>query len=334
MAEDRPISPVKLLFQIIQVLHHLSMSQDGKKTKAFSRKIKELNRFIRPALPHPQVIQQIQEVNNAWAINIAKTLSTHYQDQLNTLKSLIPNYNFSESEWSSIKSKSIQWAKRNFGRKLQTSTLHSFDQTLLDLPIKIQNQPKHSSNTGSSLISEHPRKVKGPEDKLSNFFPLSFRFEGRCYRSLEQAYQYIKCEFFKQTRLAAEVLKQKTAAGAKQVTKGLGVSDRAWMNYKVGLMARLLDTKFNCLEEFRDALRQTGSRRVVHPVPDSFWGRGPDGRGRNMFSQLLMDLRRNKLQPNRNQNRNPTRPTPPPPPPPPAHDDPITKYPVATSTAL
>ena len=99
-------------------------------------------------------------------------------------------------------------------------------------------------------------------------------------------------------------------------------------------MARLLDTKFNCSEEFRDALRQTGSRRLVHPVPDSFWGYGPDGRGRDMFSQLLMELRRNKLQTNRNPNQNSTRPTTPPPPPPPAHD-PITKSPVAsTSTAL
>ena len=108
------MSPVKVLFQVIQCLHHMSILQDGKRTKAFPHKVNELNRFIRPAVPNPQIVDKIQAVNSAWASNMVQALLTHYQDQLKTLKSCIPKYSFSQNEWSSIKSKSLQWGKKKF----------------------------------------------------------------------------------------------------------------------------------------------------------------------------------------------------------------------------
>ena len=86
------------------------------------------------------------------------------------------------------------------------------------------------------------------------------------------------------------------AAGAYTIVKkGLNANTKAWLNYRVGLMTRLLRAKFNCCSEFRDALQQTGSRKLIHPVPDSFWGCGRDGNGTDMFSRLLMDLRQQKF---------------------------------------
>lgn len=49
-------------------------------------------------------------------------------------------------------------------------------------------------------------------------------------------------------------------------------------------------------EEVRNALMETGNSEIVKEEPrDSYWGTGPDGKGRNELGKLWMEIR-NELQ--------------------------------------
>ena len=79
-----PRSPAKLVYGLLQCLHHLSLLSDGvgAAARAFNRKARELDRFVRPALPGQKVRDAIQSVNNAWVAQTTQTLVTHYKDEL------------------------------------------------------------------------------------------------------------------------------------------------------------------------------------------------------------------------------------------------------------
>ena len=75
-AMARQTSPVKIMFQILQCLHHLVMLQDDANTagprhsQAFFQKAKELDRFVGPAMPTPGLADKIKSINLAWAFAI------------------------------------------------------------------------------------------------------------------------------------------------------------------------------------------------------------------------------------------------------------------------
>ena len=129
---DRQSSPVKIMFQILQYLHHLVMLQDNANTagprQAFFQKAKELDRLWDPPAT-PDLADKIKSINLAWAFEIRSTLVTHYRTQLDFLSGSLKAWNLSATDCAQAKLKAKEWAKRNFGRKLKPQTLSEFDRT-------------------------------------------------------------------------------------------------------------------------------------------------------------------------------------------------------------
>ena len=133
---QRQVSPVKLLFQVIQCLHHVANvtnQTNGNPSKAFKHKVQELNHFIRPALPNQTIKTKINQVNNDWATQVAQTLKTHYVAQLDYLKNTFKLYQISANDWVSHKNQALNWARRAIGKKLAKQTLQNFDQLFTSL---------------------------------------------------------------------------------------------------------------------------------------------------------------------------------------------------------
>ena len=260
-------SPVKLLFRLIQFLHHISLSTK-EPPKAFKREQQRLNRMVRPAHPTPELENVIQQASSAWAMTVTEGLNNHYKTQLDLVKTKILNLQLSASDWASSKNKALQWARRNFGQKLQQQTIKQFNDFLLELPHK---QTTQIPNTNPIKTQE----VRGPRDMLSNFYLCALKFEGILFRSSEHAYQYAKCLFFHNYKLAELVKATRSASEAKACVGRLGKDNPQWKNYKTGLMERILKAKFDQVKNFRDALLNSAPNHLIHPVPDLVCGEMP-----------------------------------------------------------
>jgi ribA/ribD-fused uncharacterized protein len=302
---QRQVSPVKLLFQVIQCLHHVANvtnQTNGNPSKAFKHKVQELNHFIRPALPNQAIKSKINQVNNDWSTQVAQTLKTHYVAQLEYLKNAFKLYQISANDWVSHKNQALNWARRAIGKKLAKQTLQNFDQlftSLLDqAPPSIQNPNKPSVNkakdkvatVSSSQTDQQVRIVHGPKDKLSNFWLFHFMFHNVFFRSAEHAYQYHKALFFGDTELAEYIRQASTAKMAKYRAAPLPKYRRSWQNFSSGLMFDILMAKFS-LPFYKDQLKATAGQRLTHPVGDTHWGTDRQGFGNDTFSKLLMEVR-------------------------------------------
>ena len=129
-------------------------------------------------------------------------------------------------------------------------------------------------------------------DVFNNFSAYTVDIWGRRFPTAEHAFQWKKFE-----RSAPEVAEAVFRAGSPNEAKEIARAHKAeraqdWEEVKVGIMEEIFRTKAVQHEDVREALRKSGSRRIVENSPvDSFWGCGPDGRGENMVGQLWMRIR-------------------------------------------
>ncbi|ESO82874.1 hypothetical protein LOTGIDRAFT_229859 [Lottia gigantea] len=123
---------VKILFQILQCLHHasvISKQVSGSPTRGFISKISDLNRFVKPALKNSAISSAIETVNSVWAKNVSIALKNHYDSQLAEKISLIKARNISESNFKQFTFEAINWAKKSY-RRLQKDALDQFDKII------------------------------------------------------------------------------------------------------------------------------------------------------------------------------------------------------------
>ena len=82
-----------------------------------------------------------------------------------------------------------------------------------------------------------------------------------------------------------------------------------WKDAKLVFMTRALYTKCKTHPEIADALLKTGDQKLVeNSVYDYFWGCGRDRRGKNMYGQVLMNIRNKLLEESATQSGNQSRP--------------------------
>ena len=107
-----------MLYQLLQCLHHLAhlASPDSKAVKAFDRKAKELDRFIRPAVQNQQFQNEISELNSAWATDVAHALAAHYRTQVSFLLGSIKAFVLSPNDLCTNIETAKNWARRHFGK--------------------------------------------------------------------------------------------------------------------------------------------------------------------------------------------------------------------------
>lgn len=144
-----------------------------------------------------------------------------------------------------------------------------------------------------SFISENSDVfVKSEKCIFSNFYPCTLTYENKLFKSDEHLYQFRKSIFHQQIDLAHLIIQSEFAVHAKKLSKQIPKSQfsHAWVNTQLKIMEKIIYRKCQQIPEFRRALINTGSSRLLHNVPHYFWGTGKHGTGRNHFRAILMKI--------------------------------------------
>jgi ribA/ribD-fused uncharacterized protein len=126
---------------------------------------------------------------------------------------------------------------------------------------------------------------------LSNFYPAPFTLEGVEWPTVEHWFQAAKFpgdhEFQERIRGAL------TPVVAKRLGRTRRPTFRAdWEEVKEAVMRQGLHAKFAQNPALANALAATGNRPLIERSSwDSYWGSGPQGRGKNRMGFLLMEVR-------------------------------------------
>ena len=171
-------SLVKALFQILQCIHHIGLLKGHIRDQSFpdsiTRKISDLNNFLKPGQRNAQIDRAIDQVNKTWANNIIQEMIAHYESCLLKLKAQVTLAKSSKSlDFDRAFSNAVKWGKQNFRHKLLNSTLTTFESFVRSIksrcpgtssvfPISlvpstpIIHSPTPSSSTSSSTPSPQP----------------------------------------------------------------------------------------------------------------------------------------------------------------------------------
>lgn len=138
-----------------------------------------------------------------------------------------------------------------------------------------------------------------PFDVFSNFSAYQIRWEGFTWATSEHLYQAAK--FIGASPETVELVRAATSAhDAFKIARAHNSELRPdWGNltedghpFKVGVMRDVCRLKLAQHPHVRDRLEESGDRPIVEDSPkDDFWGRGPNGDGRNELGNVWMDLR-------------------------------------------
>ena len=127
---------------------------------------------------------------------------------------------------------------------------------------------------------------------LDNFSSFGFMYEGKYYQTVEHAYQSLK---FKDTAtdVEEEIIKCFSAYDAQRIAhENIDKQTKNWDEIKVDIMEKLLRAKLEQNPYVKKKLLETEEYRICEDSPkDSFWGIGPDRKGRNELGKLWMKLR-------------------------------------------
>ena len=147
--------------------------------------------------------------------------------------------------------------------------------------------------TGWADVVKGVVKVKGAANPMSNFFPCNIPAFGQTFDSVEHGYHFKKAmdhDLFNE----AEIIKsQPTAKEAKaKADELIGKLDtREWEEKSLSTLRFLLKVKKESCSEFVTRLGATGNKSISHNVASDYWGTGTDGKGKNVFGKLLMEVR-------------------------------------------
>lgn len=134
-------------------------------------------------------------------------------------------------------------------------------------------------------------KSGGDSGFLSNLFLVPVVFEGKKFRSSEEAYQYGKPVEKEVAEWVISAPHQRQVAMSAHALLSYDVVPD-WENIKVDRMRAVIKAKFSQNPELKKKLLDTGDALLAEDSPvDKFWGIGALGDGKNMLGKLLMELR-------------------------------------------
>lgn len=139
-----------------------------------------------------------------------------------------------------------------------------------------------------------PIKFLSKIEKWKDFSNLSshpIELDGETWKSAEHYYQFKKFEI-SNPAYAQKIKNAPTPKEAKKLSLENHIYDPNWNTKKVGILQRAVQKKFESYHDLQTLLLSTGEQELIEANPeDSFWGEGPDGRGRNMMGKILMQVR-------------------------------------------
>ena len=136
---DTPNGPVKLIFGLYQCLHHLAfLTGEGNtvrqpnrpRRRPFAYKVDELDRLIRPALPHVDsgFRKKCHEINEQWQKDQIQNLTDHYQYVESDLQNEIRTLGLPKSQLNGYIATARNWASNHFRRKFQQDVFRKVDE--------------------------------------------------------------------------------------------------------------------------------------------------------------------------------------------------------------
>ena len=128
------------------------------------------------------------------------------------------------------------------------------------------------------------------------------KFEDIDFITSEHAYQWSACVEQLRDDLAEKVIKSKTPHEAKYIASPVKSPDSNWHSIKYEVMERVLHEKAHCSEEFRNELISTGTKLLIEPRQDMWWGSGLSYQmtsttmpshhpGKSWLGEILMKIR-------------------------------------------
>jgi ribA/ribD-fused uncharacterized protein len=125
--------------------------------------------------------------------------------------------------------------------------------------------------------------------ELSNFAGFGFELDGHAWRTMEH---YFQAKKFEGTPQFERILNCGSPKQAKDLGQSRAIAIRPdWDAVKEDIMLAGLREKFKHAA-LKSLLLGTGKKTLVENSPyDSYWGIGPNGKGKNRLGVLLMRLR-------------------------------------------
>ncbi len=125
---------------------------------------------------------------------------------------------------------------------------------------------------------------------LSNFSAFAVHIWGRLWMTAEHAYQAAK---FTDETIRQLIADARSAHDAKKIARAHKEHVRPdWDAVKLGVMEEVLRAKLEQHPWIRRQLLLSADLELVEDSPkDGYWGRGPDGLGKNWLGRLWMKLR-------------------------------------------
>lgn len=143
----------------------------------------------------------------------------------------------------------------------------------------------------------------GKNWRFSNFAAVRFEWNGRIWSTAEHAYQARKFRHPKQASLyqldAQRVFNVIRSANDPGIAKEIAHSPKhthlispTWEQDKLEIMCEIKLEQIAQNPKLQQNLLDTGSAILVeNSSTDSFWGRGPNWRGKNMLGVIIMLIR-------------------------------------------
>lgn len=142
---------------------------------------------------------------------------------------------------------------------------------------------------------------RGKEAYLSNFFPTQLIVDDKTYSSVEQFYQFSKCEVCKDYDRAEKILSTDDPVHIKAIGDGCKTNEE-WLEVRVFTLFKAIFYMFAQSETLALKLVSTGKAGLYEATTDLFYGAGASfyskkwdlntWSGRNVTGRLLMKVRR------------------------------------------
>lgn len=132
--------------------------------------------------------------------------------------------------------------------------------------------------------------ISGEYDFLRNDFECNVLFDGEVYSSVEHAFQAAKVSDLEKRK---EIRDASSIKEMRKIGRSVKLPDN-WVNDRIEVMKKLLQSKFNDNLALKFQLALTGDSDLVQggmTNGDRFWGVDEFGVGENKLGQLLMEVR-------------------------------------------
>ncbi len=140
------------------------------------------------------------------------------------------------------------------------------------------------------MAIEFYRERDAPYGCFSNFSKHGFTLNGRRWPTVEH---YFQAQKFPGTPQEEAVRLAPDPMTAKNIGNERTVPIRPdWEAVKDDVMREAVRAKFSQHPDIRAVLLGTGQEVLIEAARnDSYWGSGPDGKGKNRLGQILMEIR-------------------------------------------